>query len=68
MKKLIAFEINVPDSYLEREDRFMEELLKQLAANQEPLIFEPNRNHIVSTQINNIFTRNYEFVDEIKGW
>jgi len=64
MKKLIAVELNIPDSYLEKEDTFMEELLSQLAANNNTLVFQPHRKlPLITTRINTIFTRNYEFVD-----
>lgn len=66
MKKLIAFELDIPDVYLEREDAFMEELLKQLTANTSILVFEPSRRNLMTKRINTVFTRNYEFVDMIK--
>lgn len=66
-KKYIAFEVNIPDEYIDKEDAFMEQLLDKLGRSQEVASFDLPGGYKLFT-LSRIFTGKFEFVDPIKGF
>ena len=65
--KYIAFKMNIPEEYRDREDVFMAAIMRAIAAGQRTVTLNPRPGEYETKTLTTFIIGEYEFMDPIKG-